>query len=72
MNSGTLVFQHGETEKTISVAIIQKDDDVERDELFGVQLYNITPAGAQLSKKDFILCHIVTDASAVLQQAILA
>jgi len=40
--------------------------------MFGVQLSNITPAGAQLSKKDFILCHIVTDASAVLQQAILA
>jgi len=40
--------------------------------MFGVQLSNITPAGAQLSKKDFILCHIVTDAGAVLQQAILA
>jgi hypothetical protein len=40
--------------------------------MFGVQLSNITPAGAHLSKKDFILCHIVTDAGAVLQQAKLA
>lgn len=32
--------------KTIQVAIVQKEDDVERDEMFGLQLSNITPAGA--------------------------
>lgn len=51
-----------ETEKTISVPIIQHTDPNEiRDESFGIQLSNITPEGAKLSKKAFAIVSIVTD-----------
>lgn len=49
--NGTLVFKKGETEKTIEIQITPKEDDVERDETFGIELSNITPEGAKLSKK---------------------
>lgn len=49
--NGTLVFKKGETEQTIEINIIQKEDNVERDETFGFELSNITPDGAKLSKK---------------------
>jgi len=57
---GTLEFGGGETEKTIQVKIIQRDDEV-RDESFAIQLSNVTPAGAKLSKKSFMIVNIVTD-----------
>ena len=60
--SGTLVFNHGETEKTINIEILQHEDENEmRDESFGLQLSNCQPAGAKLSKKSFQIVNIVTD-----------
>jgi len=56
----TVVFNAGETLKTINVPIIPKDDE-HRSESFAVQLSNITPAGAKLSKKSFMIVNIVTD-----------
>lgn len=38
-----------------------RDDLETRDESFGIQLSNITPDGAKLSKKSFQLVNIVTD-----------
>lgn len=51
-NDGTMIFEQGETSKTIYIEILKKDVDM-RDESFGIQLENITPAGAKLSKKSF-------------------
>ena len=51
-DSGTLIFKEGETEKTIEIKIIEKEDGVERDETFGIELSNIHPEGAKLSKKN--------------------
>ena len=51
-DSGTLIFKKGETEKTIEIKIIEKEDGVERDETFGIELSNITPEGAKRSKKN--------------------
>lgn len=48
---GTLIFKQGETEQTIEIDIKEKDDGEERDETFGIQLTNIKPEGAKLSKK---------------------
>lgn len=50
---------------------MQKDDE-ERDETFGIQLSNIHPAGAKLSKKSFQLVNIVTDAESKKKQEALA
>lgn len=58
---GTLTFKQNETEKTIEIPILNRDDLEQRDESFGIQLSNVTPAGAKLSKKSFQLCNIVTD-----------
>ena len=71
--NGTLTFNTGETEKTIDIEIIQHEKiDELRDETFGLKLLNITPAGAKLSKKDFILIHITTDADDHKKQEALA
>jgi len=47
----------------IKIPIIQKElkPNEVRDESFGIKLENITPAGAKLSKKSFIIVNIVTD-----------
>lgn len=58
---GTLEFKHGETMKEINITILQKEGDEVRDESFLVQLSNVTPAGAKLSKKSFMIVNIVTD-----------
>ena len=58
---GTLVFEQGETSKTIVISIINRPELEMRDESFGLQLSNITPAGAKLSKKSFQIINIVTD-----------
>lgn len=50
---GTLTFIQGETSKVIEVEIIERKDEETRDESFGIQLSNIRPAGAKLSKKSF-------------------
>lgn len=60
--SGTLRFETGETSKSIYVKIIPHDDPNEmRDETFGIQLSNVTPEGAKLSKKSFQIVNIITD-----------
>jgi len=56
----------------IKIKIIQKDDDVTRDESLGIQLENITPAGAKLSKKSFQIISIVTDVAGKKKQEALA
>ena len=43
-----------------------------RDETFGLRLSSITPEGAKLSKRDFILIHITTDADDQKKQDALA
>ena len=58
---GTLQFDHGETEKTICIKILQRPDQDSRDESFGIQLSNISPQGAKLSKKSFQIVNIITD-----------
>lgn len=50
---GTLVFVQGETQKTIEIEVLERKDEETRDESFGIQLSNIRPAGAKLSKKSF-------------------
>lgn len=45
----------------IKVPILPREDFEMRDESFGIQLSNITPAGAKLSKKSFQIVNIVTD-----------
>lgn len=70
---GTLVFESMETEKTIQVPIIQHEDKSEiRDESFGIQLSNITPEGAKLSKKAFTIVSIITDIEGKKKQEALA
>jgi len=61
---GTLEFKHGETMKEITIQILQKSEEETRDESFLVQLSNVTPAGAKLSKKSYMVVNIVTDAKA--------
>ena len=56
----TVVFENGETEKTVLVPIIQKDEE-HRNDSFAVQLSDVTPSGAKLSKKAFMIVTIVTD-----------
>lgn len=65
---GTIEFKHGETEKHISIPILPRTDLEVRDESFLVQLSNVTPAGAKLSKKSYMVVNIVTDAKAKKQQ----
>lgn len=59
--NGTLKFAHGETQKIIEIEILARPDQEQRDESFGIQLSDITPAGAKLSKKSFQLVNIITD-----------
>lgn len=60
--TGTLKFEHNETTKTIKIPIVQHEDPAEmRDETFGIQLSNIAPEGAKLSKKSFQIVNIITD-----------
>ena len=60
---GTITFEQGVATQTIKIQIVQKElkPDEQRDESFGIQLSNITPAGAKLSKKSFNIVNIVTD-----------
>jgi len=52
-NEGILIFEAQETIKTINIAILERSDLEKRDESFGIQLFDITPAGAKLTKKAF-------------------
>jgi solute carrier family 8 (sodium/calcium exchanger) len=68
----TLVFIQGETSKIITIEILERKDEEVRDESFGIQLSNIRPAGAKLSKKSFQIVNIVTDAESKKKQEALA
>jgi solute carrier family 8 (sodium/calcium exchanger) len=68
--SGTLTFKHGETEQVITVELLDNGQDV-RDETFAVQLANIAPKGAKLSKKSLKLVNIITDQETKKKQEIL-
>jgi hypothetical protein len=60
---GTVTFGHNEMSKEIKIEILQKEgeEDEERDESFGIQLFGITPDGAKLSKNSYKIINIVTD-----------
>lgn len=58
---GVLKLAHNTGEAFITVEIIQKDEKEERQEQFGVRLFNPSPAGVKLSKKDTCYVEIVTD-----------
>jgi len=60
-NSGKVTFEAKESFATIKIEILPLAEDSVRDEFFGIQLSNITPEGAKLSKKSFQLINIVTD-----------
>lgn len=68
---GKLTFAQGETTATITVPILQTKAE-QRDESFGIQLSNITPLGAKLSKKSFQIVNIVTDVEGKKKQEALA
>lgn len=56
-----MTFKAQETVQIITIDIIDRPD-IDRDESFGIQLSNITPPGAKLSKKSFMIINIITDA----------
>lgn len=47
--------------QVINIKIFERPELEIRDESFGIQLSNIHPAGAKLSKKSFQIINIVTD-----------
>ena len=58
----TLIFENGEIEKEIEVKLIEQDDeDPDRDDIFQIKLFDIEPEGAELTKKDKCILHIVGD-----------
>jgi len=61
---GTLIFEHNENEQEIVVEIPQRDSDdkEERNEVFGVQIYDAHPSEVKISKKDTCMIEIVKDA----------
>ena len=59
--SGELEFLHMESKKEIVIPIIVRDNDEERDEMFGVKLFEPWPAAVKVSKKDTLVVEIVTD-----------
>lgn len=60
--------------KEIKIRILQKEgeDGEERDEQFGIQLSNISPAGAKLSKNSYKVINIVTDVEGKKKEEALA
>jgi len=68
VKEGEIVFEDKETEASIKVTILAREDVTERNESFGVKLISIEPEAAKLSKKDFIMVNIVTDAEAKKRQ----
>lgn len=63
--AGTLHFRHQETQQEIVVPILPREDlpaGTQRDEVFGVKIFDATPAVVKISKKDRIIVEIVTDA----------
>jgi hypothetical protein len=59
--SGTVTFEHGENVAHIEIDILPREDLEERDESFGLQLSNVWPDGAKLSKNSYKVINIITD-----------
>lgn len=58
----TLVFKHNVARMIITIPIIQHENpDEERNEIFGVKLFDAEPSEVKISKKDTVICEIVTD-----------
>ena len=66
---GTLKFPPNEVMRTIDIKIIDKElaEGEERDEIFGLKLYNASPAGVKISKRDVCRIELVKDAKAARQ-----
>lgn len=64
---GEVEFADGMAEGQIEINILERPD-VARNESFGVKLLSVWPEAAKLSKKDFIMVNIVTDAEAKKRQ----
>lgn len=61
--SGVLHFGHQESKKEIKIGIIEHEDpSAERDEIFGLKLFDAEPAAVKISKKDTAIIEIVTNA----------
>ena len=63
--AGELVFEHNVCKQEIKIPILARSDlpeDVKRDEIFGVKIFNAQPSVVKISKKDQIIVEIVTDA----------
>ena len=57
-----MTFERLETQKEIQIAILDREDpDEERDEIFGLKLYDAEPSAVKISKKDTAVIQIVTD-----------
>ena len=55
---------HQESKKFITVKILEHEDlSEERNEIFGLKLYEAEPAAVKISKKDTAIIEIVTDAA---------
>ncbi|XP_077979422.1 sodium/calcium exchanger 3-like isoform X2 [Glandiceps talaboti] len=57
---GTLVFEHGEREKTIDIPIVD-DSEFEKDESFKLELEEVSSGGAKLGKLKSTIITIVND-----------
>lgn len=63
-SEGTLVFENTEIEKSIKIPILplpEDENDEYSDNAFGLQLSNVSPEGAKLSKKSLQIINIVTN-----------
>jgi hypothetical protein len=49
---GVLEFAHGEVEKEIVIEILKREDVEDRDEIFGVKIFDPEPSIVKISKKD--------------------
>ena len=62
---GTLVFKHQEGKKEIIIPILAHENEEigeERNEIFGVKLFDANPSAVKISKKNTLIVEIVTDA----------
>lgn len=60
--SGYLVFAHGETEKEITIDLIEKEEDAgDRENIFCVKISNPEPEGVKVTKKDKCYVEIIGD-----------
>jgi len=58
--------------KIIEIKILPREELEVRDESFGIQLSNITPAGAKLSKNSYKVINIITDVEGKKKEEALA